>query len=89
MKTSSMARVGISARRMRRRALETEASMPMSEKTASLGECLWKVTWKFLAELVPAKLRSCVANGVVVLLETAQCPIRRSRRDSCKGSRLM
>jgi hypothetical protein len=35
MKTSSMARVGISERRMRRKAFATEVSMPESEKEVS------------------------------------------------------
>lgn len=47
MKTVSIARVGISARRMRRKALAIEASMPMREKRASWGELWWKWMWKF------------------------------------------
>lgn len=47
MKTSSMARVGISERRMRRNALATEVSIPVRENSVLLGECLWKLTLKF------------------------------------------
>jgi hypothetical protein len=46
MKTSSMAKVGISARRMRRKALAMLVSHEVREKVVSLGECLWKVTLK-------------------------------------------
>ncbi len=46
-KTYSMARVGISAMRMRRKALATAASMPIREKEASKGSLWWNWTWKF------------------------------------------
>ena len=39
-KTCSMASVGISARRMRRKALAMEASMPIREKQESRGSFL-------------------------------------------------
>jgi hypothetical protein len=41
-----MARVGISARRMRRNALAREASMPTSEKDARKGSFWWNSTLK-------------------------------------------
>jgi len=47
MNTSSMARVGISESRMRRKALATEVSRPVREKVVSWGEWVWKVTLKF------------------------------------------
>lgn len=50
MKTSSMASVGISAMRMRRKAFASEASMPTREKEASLASLRWnwmeKADWK-------------------------------------------
>jgi hypothetical protein len=42
-----MARVGTSARRMRRKALAREASRPMSEKEDSRGSLRWTWTLKF------------------------------------------
>jgi len=45
-KTYSMAREGISAIRMRRKALATEASMPMREKEDSYVEAEWNWTRK-------------------------------------------
>jgi hypothetical protein len=47
MKTSSMARVGISERRVRRKAFETEVSIPVREKEVSCGVWLWNWTLKF------------------------------------------
>ena len=46
-KTSSIARVGTSAMRIRRKALATEASIPMREKEASMGVFLWNWILKF------------------------------------------
>jgi hypothetical protein len=47
MKTFSMARVGISASRMRRKALATEVSRPVREKDVSWGWWEWNWTPKF------------------------------------------
>lgn len=44
MKTSSMARVGISARRILRNALATEVSSDIKENEVSWGLWLWKST---------------------------------------------
>lgn len=51
MYTVSIARVGISARSMRRKALAMLASMPMSEKVASYGSLWWIWTLKFWRNL--------------------------------------
>ena len=42
-----MAKVGISAMRIRRKAFAMEASIPTREKTASRGLFLWNCTWNF------------------------------------------
>jgi hypothetical protein len=47
MKTSSMASVGISASRIRRKAFATEVSIPVREKAVSCGAWLWNLTLKF------------------------------------------
>jgi len=46
-KTVPMAREGISAMRMRRKALAREASILMRQKAASRGWFLWNWTLKF------------------------------------------
>lgn len=67
-KTYSMAKVGISAIRMRRMALATAASMPIREKEASKGSLWWNWTWKFSWNLFLSQEKSSWKISESVLL---------------------